>query len=87
MFLSQTTLGFFLHFPSSIHGDLGLARPQGPCIINVLMVLCNSQNFSSSGISADTMSSKSFGVQGFVVMSEIAKMQACGGPCFCYSTT
>ena len=74
MFLSQILWEFFVHFPSSIHVDLGLARPQGPCVISVLMVLSNSGNFSSSGISAQTMSSKSFGVHGFVVLLQLAKL-------------
>ena len=78
---------FFVHFPSSIHGELMLAWPQGPCIMDVVMVLCNSGNFSSSGILAYTHSWKSFRVHGFVVLSQIAKMWACGGPHFCHSTT
>ena len=70
----KNLLEFFVHFPSSIHGDLGLAKPHGPCIINMVMVLCNSGNSSSSGVSVHTMSSMSFGRCGFVVLSQIAKM-------------
>ena len=35
---------FFVHFPSSMHRNFGLLVPHGPCIINVVTILCNSGN-------------------------------------------
>ena len=71
-FFHKLLWDFFVHFPYSIHGDLGLARPLGPCIINVVMVLCNTGNFSS-GISAHTMSSVFWCVCGLLYCHRLSK--------------
>ena len=44
---SVKSLGnFFVHLPPSMHGELGLATPQGPCIMNFVTIGYNSGNMA-----------------------------------------
>lgn len=48
---------FFLHLPFTMHGQLGLIDPQGPCIIWWTTALCRLGSSVRKGISARTIES------------------------------